>query len=78
MKDGTIVLLNLVLMSSGTGGVAWRRGSKVTGTERRAAGATQRTGGGAQRAGAATQPGPSGTAGAGDSSGTTQTTGLRL
>lgn len=65
-------------MSPGAGGVAWGRGGEATGAERRATRASLRAGGGAQRAGAAAQPGPPGTAGAGDPSGAAPTAGLRL
>lgn len=73
-----VISLDLVSMSPGAGGVAWRRGGEATGAERRAAGAAQRAGGGAQRAGAAAQPGPPGTAGAGDPSGAAPTAGMCL
>lgn len=73
-----VISLDLVCVSPGAGGVARGRGGEATGVERRAEGAALRAGGGAQRAGAAAQPGPPGTAGAGDPSGAAPTAGLRL
>lgn len=74
----TIISLDLVFMSPGAGGATRGRGGEVTGAERRAARASLRAGGSAQRAGTAAQPGPPGTAGAGDPSGAAPAAGLRL
>lgn len=73
-----VISLDLVSMSTGAGGVAWGRSGEATGAERRAARASLWAGGGAQWAGTAAQPGPPGTAGAGDPSGAAPTAGLRL